>query len=633
MRRKVAVFANGWSDNYLQEMAGGMGRYAQKADVDLFLFVNFSGYGLAELENKREFNILTLPNLEDFDGVLLLTSTYNFTEEVEYLHRKVLESGVPSISVEYELDGIDLIGTDNYSGIYELVSHLIEKHGARRLLYIGGIENHKENLIRREAFLRAAGDRGIPVDAGDLINGEWSEMGAYNSLDTWIAGSGRLPDAIVCANDTMALGVCQWLKKHGYSVPDDVMVTGYDCVRKGQMTRPILTSVDRDWQMLGFHSLQLLLQKIKGFEIEHKTILTNRPAYRQSCGCLLDEVVLRELIENLKQESSSYLELLDVDSHFRHIHKNLRKVETSDQISMALSDFLQKDHSLEGDRVMIFLHPDFFSVENENNGMLEEGFPEEMDIVCSLFNGLPKVHRKGLCRKAIFHTARESEKPGIYILVSLHGDHKNYGFAMLSQNKTIFSDRMLYIWTRHMNQTLEQVRSNVKIRELTHRLSDLSMKDGLTGTYNRLGCEKVLYPYLRECQERGGQGIVMIVDIDCMKKINDSFGHTSGDQAITLLAEALRSSLPEDFYIARYGGDEFFVAGEMKEGMTGAELSDGVMQRLDELAASYQVPYTLKASLGAVVLERGEPFDLVEAVQRADDRMYVYKKEHHQVFF
>ena len=75
MRRKVAVFANGWSDNYLQEMAGGMGRYAQKADVDLFLFVNFSGYGLAELENKREFNILTLPNREELDGVLLLTST------------------------------------------------------------------------------------------------------------------------------------------------------------------------------------------------------------------------------------------------------------------------------------------------------------------------------------------------------------------------------------------------------------------------------------------------------------------------------------------------------------------------------------------------------------------------------
>ena len=125
----------------------------------------------------------------------------------------------------------------------------------------------------------------------------------------------------------------------------------------------------------------------------------------------------------------------------------------------------------------------------------------------------------------------------------------------------------------------------------------------------------------------------MIVDIDCMKKINDTFGHTSGDQAIMLLAEALRSGLPEDFYIARYGGDEFFVAGEMKEEMTRDELSERVMQRLDELAAVHQVPYTLKASLGAVVLEQGESFDLVETVQRADDMMYHYKKEHHMVFF
>ena len=610
-----------------------MGRYAQKADVDLFLFVNFSGYLLPNTENKREFNILTLPNIEDFDGVLLLTSTFNFVGEVEYLHRKVLDSGVPAISVDYELDGIDMIGTDNYSGMYELVSHLIEKHGSEKLLFIGGIENHKENLVRQEAFLRAAGDRGIQVDASDLIYGEWSEEGACSSLDTWIAGSGRIPDAIVCANDTMALGVCRWLKKHGYSVPEDVLVTGYDCVRRGQISRPILTSVDRDWQILGFHTLQLLMQKIKGFEIEHKTILTNRPAYRQSCGCLVDEVVLRELIENLKQETTSYVDLLDVDSHFRHIYKQLRKVENSDQISKALSEFLQSDHSLEGDRVMICLHPDFFLAGSERSRMLDEGYPEEMDIVCSLYNGLPRVHRQGNCRKAIFHTARESEKPGLYLLVPLHGDDKNYGFAMLSQNRTIFSDRMLYIWTRHMNQTLEQVRSNVKIMELTRRLSDLSMKDGLTGTYNRLGCEKILYPFLRECQEKGGRGIVMIVDIDCMKKINDTFGHTSGDQAIMLLAEALRSGLPEDFYIARYGGDEFFVAGEMKEEMTRDELSERVMQRLDELASIHQVPYTLKASLGAVVLEQGESFDLVETVQRADDMMYHYKKEHHMVFF
>ena len=71
----------------------------------------------------------------------------------------------------------------------------------------------------------------------------------------------------------------------------------------------------------------------------------------------------------------------------------------------------------------------------------------------------------------------------------------------------------------------------------------------------------------------------------------------------------------------------------MKEEMTRDELSERVMQRLDELAAVHQVPYTLKASLGAVVLEQGESFDLVETVQRADDMMYHYKKEHHMVFF
>lgn len=633
MRKKVAVFANGWSDYYLHDMGNGMYRYAQKADLDLFFFVNFSACALADTENKREFNILTLPNIEDFDGVLLLTSTFNFPEEIAYLQQKIRDSGVPAITVDYDLEGMDFVGTDNYSGMYELVSHLIELHGARKLLFIGGIEGHAESVIRQRAFLNAAADRGIVVDSRDILYGEWAELCASERFEEWIGETGKLPDAIVCANDVMAIGICFWLKKHGYCVPEDCIVTGYDFIKRGQMMRPMLTSVDRDWQILGFHTLQLLNQRIKGFEIEPRTMLNIRPAYRQSCGCIMDELTLRELAENLKQDGNIAVDSLQVDSHFRHMYKNIRKAETSEEFSKAMSGFLKGDHALEGDRVMICLHPDFFTAGKEGRGMVEYGFPKEMDIVCSLFNGHPRVRMMADCRRAIFQVARESEKPGLYLLVPLHSDEKNYGFAMLNKNDLILRDRILYIWTRHVNQCLEQVRSNVKITQLTQRLSDLSMKDGLTGTYNRLGCERVLYPFLRECQEKGGQGIVMIVDIDCMKLINDGYGHTSGDQAILFLAEALRTGLPEDFYIARYGGDEFFVAGQLRGGMNVEELANASMQKLDELAESNRVPYTLKASLGLVVLEKGEHFDVKDAVQRADAQMYEFKKEHHKTFF
>lgn len=633
MGKRVAVFSNGWSDDYLQEMTRGMGDFAREADVDLFLFVNFSAYRYTSEENRREFNILTLPYLEDFDGVILLTSTFNLKEEVEYLHRKVLQSGLPAISVDYELDGMESIETDNYSSMYEMVRHLIENHDAKSLLYIGGIPEHKENLIRQKAFLKAAEDRGILVSPGNLLGGDWTELGAQKSLESWVETSGSLPDAIVCANDVMAIGVCSWLEKKGYRVPEDVTVTGFDHIRRGQTFRPVLTSVDREWEKLGYRSLQLLLQKMQGIALDGKMIHLSRPVFRQSCGCTMDGAAILQMIEKQKQESVSYAENLDADSHFRHLYKKLRKVENSDQISKALSEYLQKDHSLEGDEAAVCLHPDFFFVDNKDSRMLEEGYPEEMDVICSLSKGIPGKHRMENCREVMFRTANEAEEPSIYLFVPLHSDDKNYGFARLSRNESIFSDKVLYIWTRHMNQTLEQVRSYAKLVNITNKLSEMSLKDGLTGTYNRFGCEKVIYPSIRERQENGGRSIVMLVDIDQMKSINDSFGHTSGDQAILLLTEALRSGLSEEFYIARYGGDEFFVAGELKENMDQDDLTSQVMKRLDELAQENKVPYTLKASVGAVVLEKGEQFDLIATVQQADKIMYLFKKEHHRLYF
>ena len=65
-RKRIAIFANGWNNEYLQEFGQGAFQCAKVTDTDLFVFTNYSAHGLNEVDNSGEFNIYLLPDLNDF---------------------------------------------------------------------------------------------------------------------------------------------------------------------------------------------------------------------------------------------------------------------------------------------------------------------------------------------------------------------------------------------------------------------------------------------------------------------------------------------------------------------------------------------------------------------------------------
>ena len=124
MKRRIAVFASGWGDEYFREVVHGVSEAAKKENVDTFAFVNFSIRGLDALLNEGEFNIFTLPDLEDFDGIVLLANSFNLTKETEYFAEKLKTIKVPTVCVEYELEHATSLISDNYAGMYELVQYI-----------------------------------------------------------------------------------------------------------------------------------------------------------------------------------------------------------------------------------------------------------------------------------------------------------------------------------------------------------------------------------------------------------------------------------------------------------------------------------------------------------------------------
>ena len=631
MRKRIAVFANGWGSEYLQQVGEGIEEVAAKADADVFYFVNFSVHAFDSVENQGEFNIMTLPDLKDFDSAILLTNSFNLQSETDYLQKQIEEAKIPAVSLLIPLEHCAYVEADNYSGAYDVTEHLIQKHGAKNLLFIGGFKEHEECRMRLHAVKSAANANGAVLLDADILFGDWSAKSAENCMESWLRYNRRLPDAIICANDVMAMAVCDLLNSRGIKVPEQIMVTGFDCLKEGREHWPSLTSVSQEWRQMGQMAARNLIDRMNGQECEMHIRVESKMTFGMSCGCVTEEEWEKTYIGNRKESSVQKVNGMAVDQHFRHLYMAIRKDKSLDDLHHSLSAYYLTESWMEGKDIRICINPEFFKTIDNEEAMKQVGYPDVMDVVCSMADGKAEKLTTMTRKESIFHTSDQSDKAGVYLFVPIHSDSVSYGYAMLGRNIDIVGDNILYIWTRHMRQDMEQIRSNIQIEELTKRLEALSVTDGLTGAYNRNGCEQILYPFAEEVQKSGHQIMFFIADLDRLKQINDCFGHANGDMALKLVAKAIREAVPEGFMVARFGGDEFLVIGEYNGQLTVEELEDRIYQGVKAEGEKANVGYSISLSTGGILVEQGKPFDVKECLQTADKRMYQIKKEHHRV--
>ncbi len=182
----------------------------------------------------------------------------------------------------------DVIAADNEHGTRALVSHLIEQHGRNRLYYIAGPPSAPDARERRRAFGGAMTGYPAAVPAG-FFPGRFATISGQQAVRELLARPRReMPDAIVCANDQMAIGAMRELQSAGISVPGDVAVTGFDGIPVGAMLTPALTTVRQPIRQLGGRAAVRLLDRVANPALPRMAErLPTELVIRESCGCRL----------------------------------------------------------------------------------------------------------------------------------------------------------------------------------------------------------------------------------------------------------------------------------------------------------------------------------------------------------
>ena len=629
MKKKIAVCGNGWSNEYIEIALSGIRRCAKLNNADVFFLFNFSVGDTEEYMQEGQTNIDRLLEFGNFDGVILLANTFHMQIEFDYLCDFVKKTGIPSVTLEYPLPDIDFMGSDNYSGMHELCAHLVEHHNYRDFVFISGPEGNAESESRQSALESVLSSHSLSLPKDHIICGNWNYYEVERQLPQWL-DTHSLPDVFVCANDVMAMASCSVLRAHDINVPGDVKVTGFDHLLSTRNYCPTIASVDRNWENMGFQSLQYLLDKINGGPVIPTRYVNSFAVPGESCGCNPPDTV--SLNKRLGATSSyeSYVHSSFWSGHLCDIADCLSSIKTEDELYHSFNNFIKNDHSYEGDEFYLCLVDNFFTSLTGGPALTPTGYTDRLNVICNFRNGAPQeqVH---IDTKDLFPGYdSEGECGQMYTFFPLFTMEGCYGYAVLGNEVPMLYDYSAYNWMRSLSQNLRQVRRNITIAELNKQLEKLSVTDGLTGVYNRLGCEKIVYPYLQQSHAQGKNTVLMFADINKMKVINDKFGHLSGDTAICTVANVLTEALGDKWSIVRYGGDEFLMVGEYSEQQHPYHLTKAIHQLLKTTAEKMQLPYPLLIGIGYVIIDANEELNLSECLKKADEAMYLTKQQQHE---
>lgn len=286
-RPTIAVILGDPTTEYTKLLWNGLSDLAVEQGVNLLYYAG------------REFDtpdpqLVTFNRIDELinpalvDGIIvagILLNDLDLEQRADWL-RRFSPLPIVSIGVTVPLAGVTELHVDNFQGVYALVSHLIEVHGKQRLAFIKGCGPYSDSEPRYQGYCKALHDHQLSFRPELVITGDGGMAVGDSAVDRLLQQPGQPVDAIVAANDALALRVVEALCARGVQIPQQIAVVGFDNTLNSQVTYPPITTVEQPIYQLGNRALALLLERLAGNRVPPVSVLPTTLIMRPSCGCM-----------------------------------------------------------------------------------------------------------------------------------------------------------------------------------------------------------------------------------------------------------------------------------------------------------------------------------------------------------
>lgn len=576
----------------------------------IMVFCTESDLAKDNKNNKGEKNIFELINFKIADALLIEEDKIHAADVKEKLIEKAQKNNIPVISIEGQNKNCFNISFDQTKGFERVCRHIIEQHHISDLHFIAGPKDSEVSNERLNVFKSVLAENNIAFNQSMLSYGDFWDMPTQNAIKK-LVDENRVPRAIICANDTMAIAATAALKQYGYYCPEDVLVTGFDGINSIFFATPKITSVICDLKSMG-RQTAALIRKITEEKHSPYNIKIQPTLYvSESCGCTAKRPsntidFFTKITQNFAQfraENTSLNNLAvvihdckcinEVIARLKHkLLYNMTFMVKAECIDSSLEPSRSHTRSAYGNRMFILADSDCPYEPTERFIHTKELIPRMKEIL--------DEHTHPL----IFAPVNNTDLPLGYVCFAFNNyDQLNY--TKVSQ---------IASW---LGNAISGYRNAQYLLYLQSKLEESYRYDLLTGLYNRNGFIRIYNQYYED--DRIQMLTMAMCDLDNLKYINDNFSHFEGDNAIYIVGKALSAAIEDGTY-CRYGGDE--ILGLYKGEIPAEVIKSKFQNYLDDYNNKSQKPYKVSASIGVYSASK---ISFENLFAKADSLMYQEK--------
>ncbi len=622
-RKLIGVIISETEELYQHKLLKGIIAECYSLDYDVAIFSTFiKNSGMPEYK-VGERNIYNLINFDHFDGIIVAGRTLaleHLAEDIEEL--LIAKCKCPVIYIDKESKHYPSIYVEDRRSVEQLTDHLIEVHGYQNIVCLASEPKSQTTISRVAGFLDSLCKHNINIE-GSRINYEDNAhyAGGKRFARRILNAEVNRPEAVVCMNDYLAIGLVNELTKNGIAVPKDVAVTGYDASDEGAIFSTVITTYSAPINHAGAKAVCALTELMTGTKPAIKNVTVGRLDIGHSCGCHDFEFMKRSSILRIKRKIEDNRNFLE-----SYMMESLTAVTDFEECIKKLCYYLYliKDYC---DYYLCLCHNwdgSNHHYRDENEIKLVSGYTDQMNlVVCRQDHENMRTGYYFDTKDMIPDLWKVRKKPKAYYFTPLHFNENTFGYAVLSYGDKVRAFDITYRnWSRNLMNVLE-------FNRVHRKLYRTSFRDVLTGIYNRRGLNQNLGSLIKTAKSTEQKVLVIMADLDNMKEINDHYGHQEGDNVIMVVAVAIQSSCRGNDICARIGGDEFVIVGiNDKENQHTNRIIASVNRYIENYNRTSDKPYEILLSMGSYSDYICEDEDVKAIMDHADHVMYVNKSKH-----
>jgi phosphoserine phosphatase RsbU/P len=281
-RVRVGLLVDELSNEYAETIVAEVIAAAAEQGVEIVCLAGGKLFP-ADLQRNRHA-VFDFANPRTVDGVLVLPlGGHVGTGDMVAFCRRYQQLPICSIAVPWREHPCVLV--DNETGLREGIRHLVRAHGHSRLAFVGGQEFNAESQLRYNVYREVLAEHGLDFDPGLIAPGDFEHDGGVRAARILLDERKATFGAVVCANDSSAIGVIEELKRHRIAVPGQVAIVGFDDLRMSRYMEPALTTVRQPVREQARLALQTVLGQLRGAQPPAQIVLKTELVIRESCGC------------------------------------------------------------------------------------------------------------------------------------------------------------------------------------------------------------------------------------------------------------------------------------------------------------------------------------------------------------